>query len=199
MTQLLTVRCFRAKTNSMTYLVLKALHMVGFVAWFAGLFYIVRLFIYLAEARDKNATEQAVLIPHLELMARRLWFGITWPAMLFTLICGAGLVVVYDQWSNPWIYLKLFLVALLVLYHFVCGYLHKALRAGQSPMSGQGLRYWNEVATLLLVAIVGVAVLKTLVFTALFGGVLVGIAGSLGLGIWGYRYARQIKSTDSVN
>ena len=77
----------------MTYQLAKALHVIGFVSWFAGLFYIVRLFIYQVEAaRGPNA---AALVPQFQLMQRRLWYGITWPAMVFTWAAGLWLAMQY--------------------------------------------------------------------------------------------------------
>ncbi len=170
----------------MTFLVLKALHIVSVVAWFAGLFYIVRLFVYLTEAQARPEHEQAVLLPQLELMARRLWFGITWPAGLASVIFGACLLPYF--WPPPrWLELKLLLVVGLIAYHLSCHYLHAALQRRETPVSARKLRVWNEVATLFLVGIVFLVVLKdslALVW-AITGLVL--FAGVLMAGIVAYR------------
>ena len=98
----------------MSYAVLKALHIVFVVTWFAGLFYIVRLLIYIQEAHDKPANERDVLLPQLKLMSRRLWKGITWPSAILTAILGTSLVwSIPGYLQAPWMHLKLTLVALL--------------------------------------------------------------------------------------
>lgn len=147
----------------MGYFVAKALHVVGFVSWFAGLFYIVRLFIYDIEADARAPEARGILHDQLRVMQRRLWYGITWPAMVITLIFGTWMVVQRVLGDIPlggWLHLKLALVAGLVGYHLYCGRIRKQLAAGTCRWSSQGLRVWNEVATLFLVAIVFLAVMK---------------------------------------
>jgi putative membrane protein len=155
----------------MEYLFCKALHMVGFVSWFAGLFYIVRLFIYHVEAEGRAAPERAILQAQYALMERRLWRAITVPAMVITFLFGGRLAMIYVAPfpSIPaWLLVKFGLLALLLAYHFVCGRIRLQLLAGTCKWTSGGLRQWNEVATLLLVAIVMIAVFKTL-FSALWG------------------------------
>lgn len=144
----------------MSYLVLKALHLIAVVAWFAGLFYIVRLFVYLAETHDRPEAERAILLPQFQLMARRLWFGITWPACLATAFFGVGLL--HYRWPlEPWLQIKLVLLVGLFGYHGWCHRLNAAFQRGERPMSPFALRVFNEVATVFLVAIVFLAVLKS--------------------------------------
>lgn len=143
-----------------SYPLAKALHIIGFVSWFAGLFYIVRLFIYRVEAKERSATERDILEAQLAIMSRRLWFGITWPAMIFTLVCGFWLLYQYGLWQLSWVHIKLTLVTLLVGYHLWTHRIYRQLRAGSCQWSSKGLRIWNEVATLLLLTIVFVAVFK---------------------------------------
>lgn len=143
----------------MTFLTLKAIHIIAIVAWFAGLFYIVRLFVYLRETQDRPANERDVLQPQLRLMAYRLWFGITWPAAIATVAFGSALAW-YFWPPPPWLQIKLGLVVLLVGYHLVCHGLHAALQRGEPIWSSRSFRIWNEVATLLLVGIVFLVVLK---------------------------------------
>ncbi|MEQ1568373.1 MAG: CopD family protein [Myxococcota bacterium] len=172
------------------YLPLKALHVVAVVAWFAGLFYIVRLFVYLAEVRARPAAERAVLEPQLQLMARRLWFGITWPAGLATIGFGLGLLGVF--WPPPlWLQLKLGLVGLLLGYHAVCHRIHADLQAGRPSWSSRSFRIWNEVATLLLVSIVFLVVMKD-AMSVVWGALgLAVFAAVLMAGITVYRRARE--------
>jgi putative membrane protein len=170
--------------------ILKALHIVAVVAWFAGLFYIVRLFVYLAEARERPEAERRVLDPQLRLMARRLWFGITWPAGVATVVLGLSMLPLF--WPPAtWLELKLALVGVLVGYHLQCHRIHRALQAGEPTWSARAFRVWNEVATLLLVGIVFLVVLKD-ALSLLWGTVgLAAFAGLLMLGITAYRRLRQ--------
>jgi putative membrane protein len=170
------------------YLLAKGLHIVGFVSWFAGLFYLVRLFIYHVEAAERPAAERAVLEAQFELMERRLWYAITVPAMMMTVVFGTVLAVLYVRMSegfgqHPWLHAKLGLVALLLGYHAICGGIRRQLAAGTCRWTSPRLRQWNEVATLLLVAIVMVATFKSL-FSALWGTLaLVGLGVLLGLAV----------------
>jgi len=144
----------------LTYSVFKALHIIAFTCWFAGLFYVVRLFVYNTEARAKNAAHNAAFQAQFNLMQSRLWYGITWPAMVCTVTFGGTLI--YMQGALlPWLHLKLTLVALLIGYHFLLGHIHRKLVTGTSTWSSRSLRALNEVATLFLVAIVFTAVLKS--------------------------------------
>jgi protoporphyrinogen IX oxidase len=157
----------------MAYLLCKALHIVGFVSWFAGLFYIVRLFIYHAEAAARPEPERTVLHQQFLVMERRLWFAITVPAMVLTLGFGAGLASYYLRAvkgldNAPWLAVKLALVAVLIVYHAICGRIRGQLALGRCRWTSARLRLWNELATLLLVAIVMLAVFKTL-FDAVWG------------------------------
>lgn len=140
---------------------LKALHIIGFVTWFAGLFYLVRLFVYHAEAAAKAEPERSILKKQFALMEWRLFYIITWPGMVLTLICGISMIVINPYYLQGWMHLKLTLVAALVVYHFWCGEQMKKLAAGK-PVNGGGMRMMNEVATLLLVAIVFLAVMRSL-------------------------------------
>ncbi|WP_428267037.1 CopD family protein [Haliangium sp.] len=149
----------------MSYQLAKALHIIGFVSWFAGLFYIVRLYVYDVEANQRDAAAREVLHPQLRLMQRRLWHVITWPAMVLTLVGGLSMVVTLvrqDLFANQgWLHIKLVLVAALVGYHLQCGRIRKQLAAGTFRWSGQRMRMWNELPTVLLVAIVFDAVYRT--------------------------------------
>ena len=162
----------------MTYESIKALHIIGFTCWFAGLFYIVRLFIYNVEARDRADTATTAFVTQYNLMQRRLWFGITWPAMVFTLVFGGWLLMKYvalHGQMHVWLHLKLTLLVGLVVYHFLLGSINKKLVSNNCNWSAKSLRMLNEVATVFLVFIVFVAVLKntfTLATAGVVGGVL---------------------------
>lgn len=145
------------------YFVLKALHVIGFVSWFAGLFYLVRLFVYHREAYDRSASDQAVLIPQYRLMEERLYFIIQTPAMVLTLGGGIGMLILQPEWLvMPWMHIKLGLIVILIAYHFSCWYLIDKLRKGRTSFSGLAYRLWNEFPTLLLIAIVMLAIWKNL-------------------------------------
>lgn len=145
----------------MTYGIVKALHIISFTCWFAGLFYVVRLFIYNTESRDK--ADNPELIEQLTLMQNRLWRGITNPAMICTLIFGLWLAHMYMKLYggvSTWLLIKFGLVGLLLGYHHLLSHIHRRILDGTSTWTSKSLRMINEVATLFLVAIVFVAVLK---------------------------------------
>ena len=158
----------------MTYLVLKALHLVSIVCWFAGLFYVVRLFIYHTEANAELQPKREILIAQFTLMARRLWLGITVPAMVVTVVTGGWLLHYHAIAQNPWLHLKFALLAGLLAYHCQCGSIRKKLSAGVFKFSSGQLRAYNEVATFLLVGLVFTAVSKS-VATGLWS--LIGCGG----------------------
>jgi protoporphyrinogen IX oxidase len=145
----------------MTFLYLKAVHIIFIVTWFAGLFYMPRLFVYIVEAHAKSDPEKSILLKQLNLMASRLWYGITWPSAIITLIMGAALVLNQPSWlAQGFMHLKLTLVFFLYVYHFSLQYLFNQLKKGVVRYTSQNLRFWNEVATLFLISIVFIIVLK---------------------------------------
>ena len=145
----------------MAYDYLKALHIIFVVTWFAGLFYLSRLFIYYTEANERPEQERKILQDQFLIMQRRLWFGITWPSCVLTITFGLSLI---HQWfplsDNPWLIVKLSFVVLLLLYHLSLGSIYKKYKAGKLPYTSMQLRVWNEVSTIFLVAIVFLVVLK---------------------------------------
>jgi len=146
----------------MDFLYIKALHIIFIVTWFAGLFYIVRLFIYHTEANDFEETKKNILQAQYKIMQSRLWYGITWPSMVLTIVTGSLLV-----WDNPFLlYQTFFIVKLcfvfgLILYHLQCHAIFKQLQNDVVKFSSFKLRIWNEVATLFLVSIVFLIVLRS--------------------------------------
>ncbi len=139
----------------MSYLAVKALHIIFVVSWFAGLFYIVRLFIYHTEAQLKPSNEAEILSAQFTIMEKKLWWIITTPAMVLTVVFGAWMLVLNPGLlSLPWMHIKLTFVVLLLIYHFVCQRLLKKVANGQFNWSSTQLRLWNELATLVLVAVV---------------------------------------------
>jgi protoporphyrinogen IX oxidase len=150
----------------MEYNYLKAIHIVFVVTWFAGLFYMPRLFIYHTEANDQEQAARDVLQSQFNIMMRRLWFGITWPSAVITLVIGVW-VLFNGGWGTAlvsgnagWLLIKLILVVLLYLYHFSLHYIYKKLSRKQFPYTSDQLRMWNEVATIFLITIVMLATVK---------------------------------------
>jgi len=159
----------------MSYLYLKALHIIFIVTWFAGLFYIIRLFIYQTEANQKPEPDRSILVDQLKLMSSRLWYIITWPSAILTQILGFWLLfTVYGFHIPGWLWIKLILITLLFGYQLYSHIIFKKLQRDEYKFSGQWLRFYNEVATLLLFAIVFIVILKQ-ALPALWG--IVGIIG----------------------
>jgi protoporphyrinogen IX oxidase len=154
----------------MSYFYIKALHIIFIVTWFAGMFYIVRLYIYNTEAAEKASPEREILGVQFNIMIRRLWLGITWPSALLTLIFGPWLWIMMGS-TPQWLTIKIIFVVLLYLYHLTLHVLYLEQRKGIFRFSSQQLRIWNEAATLLLFAIVFLATVKQGM------GVVFGLAG----------------------
>lgn len=146
----------------MDFNTIKALHIIFVVSWFAGLFYIVRLFIYHVEAQAKETVEKNILTKQFTLMETRLWWIITTPAMILTLVFGTWMLVLNHEYylSREWMQLKLGFVGLLLIYHFVCQKIMLDMKKGKFKWKSGGLRLWNELATLCLVSIVFLAVVQ---------------------------------------
>ena len=148
------------------YLYLKALHIVFIVTWFAGLFYMPRLFIYNVEALEKPDGIRQALQEQFTIMMKRLWYGITWPSAVITLIFGLSLLintqlykVVFDE-DYRWLLIKLIFVVFLYVYHYSLHLILKQQVEGIFKYTSQQLRLWNEVATIFLIAIVMLVVVK---------------------------------------
>jgi protoporphyrinogen IX oxidase len=141
------------------YLYIKALHIIFIVTWFSGMFYMVRLFIYNAEAEQKAEPEKSILQRQFSIMIKRLWYGITWPSAVLSLIFGAWLWYLY-AYLPQWLLIKLCFVIGLYLYHFSLHVIYRQQAAGVFKYSSQQLRLWNEVATIFLIAIVILVVVK---------------------------------------
>jgi putative membrane protein len=164
----------------MDYETVKALHIIFVVSWFAGLFYIVRLFIYHVEAQAKSDVEREILSNQFIIMEKKLWWIITTPAMILTVIFGAWMVIIRPGLLYaPWFQIKLVFVLLLVIYHFLCQNIMVKFHHNIFGWKSNQLRLWNELATLFLVAIVFLVVLKStfnwITGTLGFFGVAVGL------------------------
>ena len=145
----------------MAYYRFKAFHLIGVVVWFAGLFYLVRLFVYHAEASEQPEPAQTILKNQYQIMEKRLYHIITTPGMVVTVAMAIALLTTEPEvLKDGWLHIKLAFVAALVVYHFYCGRIMRQLAAGKCNWSGQHFRALNEAPTVLLVAIVLLAVFK---------------------------------------
>lgn len=143
------------------YLVVKALHIIFVVTWFAGLFYMFRLFVYHVEAAARPEPACTVLLDQFKRMEKRLWYIITWPSCILTLILGPWMLILNpDLLSQPWMHLKLFFVLCLISYQWFGHSVFRRLQNEPAAYTSFRLRLWNEVGTLLLVAIVFLVVLR---------------------------------------
>lgn len=145
----------------MAYFWYKAFHLVGIVVWFAGLFYLVRLFIYHVEANEQPEPARSILKNQYQIMEKRLYNIITTPGMAVTVAMAIGLLTTEPEvLKEGWLHIKLLFVAVLVGYHFYCGRLMNQLAAERCAWSSQQLRALNEAPTVLLVVVVLLAVFK---------------------------------------
>lgn len=136
---------------------LKAFHIIFLVTWFAGLFYLPRLFVYHARIDNDPAGDQRFRI-----MERKLFWGITTPGGVLTILFGLALMAGYGSaaMSWGWLHAKLALVALLIAYHVWCGFLLRDFARGANRHSHVWYRWFNEIPTVLLIAIVILAVVR---------------------------------------
>jgi len=178
----------------MVFEYLKALHIIFVVTWFAGLFYLPRLFIYFKEAEERSHVEKAALQGQFLIMQRRLWYGITWPSCVLAITFGLSLIHYYlPITDHPWLITKLVFVFFLFLYHLSLGKIYKNQKSGLSKITSTRLRIWNEVSTIFLVAIVFLVVLKS--FLSMTYGILglFFLIVSLMAGITFYKKVRNSK------
>lgn len=138
----------------MDALYVRALHIIFVVTWFAGLFYMPRLFVYAAEANERNDEAGKILKDQYQIMKRRLWFGITWPSAILTLIFGLWMLDTIGWYIATWLWVKLAFLVGLYAYHFSLHYIYKLQQRGDFRYSGNQMRVWNEVATVFLIAII---------------------------------------------
>jgi protoporphyrinogen IX oxidase len=145
----------------MAYYWFKAFHLIGIVVWFAGLFYLVRLFVYHAEAEQEAEPARSILTRQYGIMERRLYGIITTPGMIVTVAMAIGLISTEPEiLKSTWLHIKLAFVILLIGYHFFCQRIMNQLAAGECQWTGQQFRALNEAPTILLVLIVLLAVFK---------------------------------------
>ena len=160
------------------YLYIKALHIIFVITWFAGLFYIPRLFMYRIEASERSSPEKEILGSQLNLMTKRLWYIITWPSMILASLFAFWMLHLNSSLIYaPWMQIKIGFVFMLYIYHFKNHQIFKQLQADTIKYSSNFMRVWNEVATLILFAVVFLAILKDA------RNWVYGLLGLLGLGL----------------
>jgi len=160
------------------YNYIKALHLIFVITWFAGLFYIPRLFIYHIEGLKKSKNEASILTAQFKIMQKRLWYIITWPSAILSILFAIWLLVLMPEWlAQPWMHLKLFFVFLLFVYHLKTHKMVLQFQRDEVKYSSMFMRIWNEGATLLLFAIVFLVILKDSLHW------ISGVLGFIGLGV----------------
>lgn len=176
----------------MAYFWFKAFHIVGVVVWFAGLFYLVRLFIYHVEAEEQPEPARGILQSQYLLMEKRLYNIITTPGMLVAVAMAIGLLTTEPEVLHDWwLHVKLGFVVLLLGYHHYCARILKQLEKGTCRLSSGKLRALNEAPTLLLVAIVMLAVFKNSFPTSASVWVMVALVVSMAASIQLYAKIRR--------
>jgi putative membrane protein len=177
------------------YNYIKALHLIFVITWFAGLFYIVRLFVYQIEAKDKPSPEREILSAQYKIMTYRLWYIITWPSAVLATLFALMLLHLNPGWlAMSWMQVKLVFVVLLFVYHFKCHQIYQELQKDVVKYSSNFMRLWNEGATIILFAVVFLVILKNAVDWVY--GVL-GIVGFSVLIMLGFRFYKRIREKNN--
>lgn len=179
----------------MDYNYIKSLHLIFVITWFAGLFYIVRLFVYQVEAADKPSPDKEILQKQFRLMAYRLWYIITWPSAVLATLFAATLLWMMPAWlQQPWMHVKLCFVALLIAYHLKCHQFFRQLQRDEVKHTSNFMRLWNEGATIILFAVVFLAVMKNAV-DWVYG--VIGIILFSVLIMLGFRFYKRIRERNA--
>lgn len=180
------------------YLLAKTIHIIGFVSWFAGLFYLGRMFVYHAEAFDKPQPEKDILSKQLALMEYRVLKIILNPAMIITWICGLTMIYLNGwEWFrvNLWLHWKILFLLLLSGYHGYCSKIVRTLAKGEMPMDSMKFRLFNEVPTVLLIIIAVLAAYKNTTDPKIAIISIVSVVGSLILATKLYKRHRDKNNT----
>lgn len=143
------------------YNYIKSLHLIFVITWFAGLFYIPRLFMYQIEAATKPMPDKDILGNQFKLMAKRLWFIITWPSAILAVLFALWLLYLMPVWlEQPWMQVKLGFVVLLIFYHLKCHQIYNQLQNNVYKWTTKQMRLWNEGATLILFSIIFLVIVR---------------------------------------
>jgi putative membrane protein len=173
------------------YNYIKSLHLIFVITWFAGLFYIVRLFVYQIEANEKPSPEREILLAQYKIMTYRLWFIITWPSAVLATIFALWLLHLMPGWLlMPWMQVKLGFVVLLLAYHLKCHQIYSQLQNDQFKYSSNFMRLWNEGATIILFSVVFLVILKN-AFNWIYG--VIGIILFSVLIMLGFKFYKRIR------
>lgn len=174
------------------YNYIKALHLIFVITWFAGLFYIPRLFVYQIEAFHKPSPEKEILGDQLKLMAKRLWYIITWPSAILAVVFAILLLVIMPVWlQQGWMHVKLGFVVLLIIYHLKTHQFFKQLQRDEVTKTSNFMRLWNEGATFILFAVVFLVILKN-AMNWIFGVIAIFVLGTLLM--LGFKVYKRIRS-----
>lgn len=175
----------------MEYNYIKSLHLIFVITWFAGLFYIVRLFVYQIEATKKPSPEKEILGAQFKIMAKRLWYIITWPSMVLALFFAIWLISMRTFYlTDAWMQVKLVFVVLLIAYHIKCHLIFKQLQRDVVKHSSNFMRLFNEGATIILFAVVFLVTLRNAV-NWIYG--VIGIIAFSVLLMVGYKFYKRIR------
>ena len=169
------------------YNYIKSFHLIFVITWFAGLFYIPRLFVYQIESFHKPSPEKEILGKQLKLMAKRLWFIITWPSAILATFFAVWLLLLQPFWlQQPWMHVKLGFVLLLIIYHLKTHHYYKLLQNDDVKITSNFMRIWNEGATFILFAVVFLVILKNAInwVFGIIGLVLLGVLIMLGFKLY---------------
>ena len=165
------------------------------VTWFAGLFYIPRLFVYQIESFHKPSPDKEILGAQLKLMANRLWNIITWPSAILATIFGVWLLILQPLWlEEGWMHVKLAFVVLLIFYHLKTQQYYNQLQRDEVKKTSNFMRLWNEGATFILFAVVFLVILKNSISW------IFGIVGIFVLGVLlmlGFKMYKNIRERNS--
>tara|TARA_R110002050_G_scaffold48356_3_gene112531 strand:- start:95552 stop:96103 length:552 start_codon:yes stop_codon:yes gene_type:complete len=166
---------------------IKSLHLIFVITWFAGLFYVPRLFINHIEASVRPSPEKEILTKEFKLMTKRLWYIITWPSAILATFFAIWLLLLFPGWlQQSWMHIKLGFVLLLILYHLKNHQIFKQLQRDEIKYTSKYMRIWNEGATIILFAIVFLVILKS-AFSWIYGVVgiiLLGVVLMLGIRLY---------------
>lgn len=171
---------------------IKSLHLIFIITWFAGLFYIPRLFVYHIEAAAKQEPERSILTTQLKLMTKRLWYIITWPSAILASIFAFWMLYLMPVWlEQDWMQVKLGFVVLLYAYHFKCHLIFKEMQNDLIKWTSNQMRLWNEGSTLILFSVIFLAIVRDAI-NWIFGvlGIFL-LAAMLMLGIKIYKRIRS--------
>jgi len=169
------------------YNYIKSFHLIFVITWFAGLFYIPRLFVYQIESFYKPSPEKEILGKQLKLMSKRLWYIITWPSAILATVFAVWLLILQPYWlEQPWMHVKLLFVILLIIYHLKTHQYFKQLQNDRVEKTSSFMRIWNEGATFILFAVVFLVILKNAInwVYGIIGLIILGVLIMLGFKVY---------------